>query len=113
MMGSKKLPSIALPPVKTVAPCLVMHRRNLAGHRTNGYALRHRESARCRRRRQIDQLGQFGFGVNKLSLSCSIGVSLCPNHGSLGSLLKAADQAMHGVKQLGRKGVAMTESPEA
>jgi diguanylate cyclase (GGDEF)-like protein len=52
--------------------------------------------------------------AGELSLSCSIGVSLCPNHGqSLGSLLKAADHAMYGVKQLGRKGVAMTESPEA
>ena len=39
---------------------------------------------------------------------------LCPNHGqSLGSLLKAADQAMYGVKQLGCKGVAMIESSGA
>ncbi|MFL1529170.1 diguanylate cyclase domain-containing protein [Pseudomonas sp. O230] len=52
--------------------------------------------------------------AGELTLWCSIGVSLCPNHGqSLSSLLKAADQAMYGVKQLGRKGVAMTESPEA
>nr|WP_314644344.1 diguanylate cyclase [uncultured Pseudomonas sp.] len=42
-------------------------------------------------------------------MSCSIGVSLCPIHGkSLDTLLKAADQAMYGVKQLGRKGVALT-----
>lgn len=52
--------------------------------------------------------------AGELPLSCSIGVSLCPSHGqSLGSLLKAADQAMYGVKQLGCKGVAMTEYPEA
>jgi GGDEF domain-containing protein len=49
-----------------------------------------------------------------LSLSCDIGVCLCPDHGrSLSSLMKAADQPMYGVKQLGRKGVAMTEYPEA
>ncbi|WP_259696180.1 diguanylate cyclase domain-containing protein [Pseudomonas brassicacearum] len=52
--------------------------------------------------------------AGELSLSCSIGVSICPLHGqSLDALLKAADQAMYGVKQLGRKGVAITESPEA
>jgi diguanylate cyclase (GGDEF)-like protein len=46
-----------------------------------------------------------------LSLSCSIGVALCPVHGqSLDTLLKAADQAMYGVKQLGRKGIAMPET---
>ncbi|MNF47275.1 Cyclic di-GMP phosphodiesterase Gmr [compost metagenome] len=48
------------------------------------------------------------------SLSCSIGVSLFPVHGqSLDTLLKAADQSMYGVKQLGRKGIAMTETLEA
>ncbi|MNG32442.1 RNase II stability modulator [compost metagenome] len=49
--------------------------------------------------------------VGKLTLTCSIGVSLCPIHGqSLDTLLKAADQAMYGVKELGRKGVAITET---
>ena len=49
--------------------------------------------------------------VGELTLSCSIGVSLCPIHGqSLDTLLKAADQAMYGVKELGRKGVAMPET---
>lgn len=46
-----------------------------------------------------------------ISISCSIGISLCPNHGqSLDTLLKAADQAMYGVKQLGRKGVSVSET---
>lgn len=45
-----------------------------------------------------------------LMISCSIGVALCPLHGQdLDDLLKAADRAMYGVKQLGRKGVRMTE----
>ena len=48
--------------------------------------------------------------AGELSISCSIGVALCPDHGrTLDTLLKAADQAMYGVKQLGRKGIAMTE----
>jgi diguanylate cyclase (GGDEF)-like protein len=47
--------------------------------------------------------------AGELTVSCSIGVSLCPNHGmSLDVLLKAADQAMYGVKQLGREGVALS-----
>lgn len=47
--------------------------------------------------------------AGQLSLSCSIGVSLCPNHGQgLDVLLKAADQAMYGVKQLGREGIALS-----
>jgi transposase InsO family protein len=50
--------------------------------------------------------------AGELTVSCSVGVSLCPVHGqSLDTLLKAADQAMYGVKQLGRKGVGMTEFP--
>ncbi|WPN44523.1 GGDEF domain-containing protein [Pseudomonas sp. P8_241] len=51
--------------------------------------------------------------VAERSLSCSIGVSLFPVHGqSLDTLLKTADQSMYGVKQLGRKGIAMTETRE-
>ena len=48
------------------------------------------------------------------SISCSIGVSMFPVHGqSLDTLLKAADQSMYGVKQLGRNGIAVTEPREA
>ncbi|MGY3173918.1 diguanylate cyclase (GGDEF)-like protein [Pseudomonas sp. TE12234] len=73
------------------------------------------ESAEQYAERVLEAIAQtVATSAGELSLSCSIGVSLCPNHGqSLGSLLKAADQAMYGVKQLGRKGIAMTESPEA
>jgi diguanylate cyclase (GGDEF)-like protein len=46
--------------------------------------------------------------VGLLSLSGSIGISLCPVHGEdLDTLLKAADQAMYQVKLEGRQGVAM------
>lgn len=49
--------------------------------------------------------------AGEVSLSCSIGIALCPLHGqNLDTLLKAADQTMYGVKQLGRKGVAMTDN---
>jgi len=73
------------------------------------------ESAEQNAERVLEAIAQtVATSAGELSLSCSIGVALCPNHGqSLGSLLKAADQAMYGVKQLGRKGFAMTESPEA
>jgi diguanylate cyclase (GGDEF)-like protein len=73
------------------------------------------ESAELNAERVLEAIAQtVATSAGDLSISCSIGVSLCPNHGqSLGALLKAADQAMYGVKQLGRKGVAMTESPEA
>lgn len=48
--------------------------------------------------------------AGELAISCSIGIAQCPDHGqSLDTLLKAADQAMYGVKQVGRSGVAMTE----
>ncbi|WP_166362632.1 GGDEF domain-containing protein [Pseudomonas akapageensis] len=47
--------------------------------------------------------------AGELSISCSIGISLCPNHGeSLDELLKAADQAMYDVKLLGRDGFALS-----
>ena len=47
--------------------------------------------------------------AGELFVSCSIGVSLCPIHGqSLDTLLKAADQAMYSVKQLGREGIALS-----
>ena len=46
--------------------------------------------------------------VGQLSLSGSIGISLCPVHGEdLDTLLKAADKAMYHVKLEGRQGVAM------
>jgi diguanylate cyclase (GGDEF)-like protein len=49
--------------------------------------------------------------AGELFVSCSIGVSLCPNHGqSLDTLLKAADQAMYSVKQLGREGIALSDN---
>ncbi len=46
-----------------------------------------------------------------VSVSCSIGVSLCPSHGqSLDTLFKSADQAMYSVKQLGREGIALSDN---
>lgn len=42
------------------------------------------------------------------SVSCSIGVALCPTHGeTFDLLLTAADQAMYRVKQRGRHGIAV------
>ncbi|MBD8827542.1 GGDEF domain-containing protein [Pseudomonas sp. CFBP 13602] len=50
----------------------------------------------------------IGTSVGALSLSGSVGISLCPVHGEdLDTLLKAADQAMYQVKLEGRQGVAM------
>lgn len=47
--------------------------------------------------------------VGLLSLSCSVGVSICPLHGEgLDALLKAADMAMYQAKELGRNGVVIT-----
>lgn len=62
--------------------------------------------------RVLDAVAQkVATSAGELAISCSIGVSLCPNHGqSLDTLLKAADQAMYGVKQLGRKGVSMSQA---
>lgn len=73
------------------------------------------ESAQAKAANVLESIARtVKTSAGELSLSCSIGVSLCPNHGeSLDSLLKAADQAMYGVKQLGRKGVAVTEFPIA
>nr|WP_306167739.1 GGDEF domain-containing protein [Pseudomonas sp. C1C7] len=73
------------------------------------------ESAQAKAARVFGSLSQpVMTSAGELSVSCSIGVSLCPVHGqSLDTLLKAADQAMYGVKQLGRKGVAITSVPEA
>lgn len=73
------------------------------------------ESAELKAARVLETIEQTVVtSAGELSISCSIGVSLCPIHGnSLDTLLKAADQAMYGVKQLGRRGVAMTESPQA
>ncbi|WP_223513832.1 diguanylate cyclase domain-containing protein [Pseudomonas sp. GL-B-19] len=69
------------------------------------------ECAENRAERMLEAIAQpVATSAGELTLSCSIGVSLCPLHGqSLDTLLKAADQAMYGVKQLGRKGVALTE----
>jgi len=70
------------------------------------------ESAEKRAERLLETIAQSVMtSAGERSISCSIGVSLCPIHGqSLDTLLKAADQAMYCVKQLGRKGVAMTET---
>jgi diguanylate cyclase (GGDEF)-like protein len=70
----------------------------------------HTESAELKAARVLETIAQTVVtSAGELSISCSIGVSLCPIHGkSLDTLLKAADQAMYGVKQLGRKGVALT-----
>ncbi|NUU35531.1 GGDEF domain-containing protein [Pseudomonas sp. C2B4] len=73
------------------------------------------ESAESQAARVFDSIAQtVATSAGELTVSCSVGVSLCPVHGqSLDTLLKAADQAMYGVKQLGRKGVGMTEFPFA
>ncbi|WP_082557686.1 sensor domain-containing diguanylate cyclase [Pseudomonas sp. Root562] len=73
------------------------------------------QSAESQAARVFDTIAQtVATSAGELSVSCSVGVSLCPVHGqSLDALLKAADQAMYGVKQLGRKGVGMRESPLA
>ncbi|MBZ9780261.1 diguanylate cyclase [Pseudomonas sp. REP124] len=73
------------------------------------------ENAQAKAARVLGSLSQpVMTSAGELSVSCSIGVSLCPVHGqNLDTLLKAADQAMYGVKQLGRKGVAITSVPEA
>ena len=69
------------------------------------------ESAQLLAARVFESIAQTVVtSAGELEISCSIGVSLCPEHGqSLDTLLKAADQAMYGVKQVGRSGVAMTE----
>lgn len=66
-------------------------------------------SAELQAARVFDTIVQkVATSAGELSVSCSVGVSLCPVHGqSLDALLKAADQAMYGVKQLGRRGVGM------
>lgn len=59
--------------------------------------------------RMLDIIGKpIVTTSGELSVSCSIGVSLCPIHGqSLDILLRTADQAMYGVKQDGREGIAL------
>ncbi|HEF4760923.1 TPA: sensor domain-containing diguanylate cyclase [Pseudomonas putida] len=71
------------------------------------------ESAESQAARVFDSIVQTVVtSAGELPVSCSVGVSLCPVHGeSLDTLLKAADQAMYGVKQLGRRGVGMTDCP--
>lgn len=71
------------------------------------------ESAESQAARVFDTVAQTVLtSAGELSVSCSIGVALCPLHGqSLDTLLKAADEAMYGVKLLGRRGAGMTESP--
>lgn len=71
------------------------------------------ESAELQAARVFDTIAQTVVtSAGELLVSCSVGVSLCPVHGqNLDTLLKAADQAMYGVKQLGRRGIGMTESP--
>ncbi len=49
--------------------------------------------------------------AGKLSLSCSVGISLCPIHGQdLETLIGAADLAMYEVKQFGKNGVAVAQA---
>ncbi len=71
------------------------------------------QTAESQATRVFDAITQTAVtSAGELSVSCSVGVSLCPVHGrSLDSLLKAADQAMYGVKQLGRRGVGVIELP--
>ncbi|MCW3149703.1 GGDEF domain-containing protein [Stutzerimonas stutzeri] len=45
------------------------------------------------------------------SVSCSIGIALCPSQGeTFDALLTAADQAMYRIKQRGREGIALSDS---
>lgn len=68
------------------------------------------ESAELKAERVFETITQvIGPSAGEVAVSCNIGIALCPNHGqSLNTLLKAADQAMYGVKQMGRKGIAIT-----
>ncbi|MVV48113.1 sensor domain-containing diguanylate cyclase [Pseudomonas sp. PB120] len=70
------------------------------------------ESAEQKAIKVLETVAQnVATSVGVITISCSIGVSLCPNHGrNLDRLLKEADQAMYSVKQLGRKGVAISET---
>ncbi|VVQ10235.1 sensor domain-containing diguanylate cyclase [Pseudomonas fluorescens] len=70
------------------------------------------ECAEIQAERMLEAIAQsVETTVGELTLSCSIGVSLCPIHGqSLDKLLKAADRAMYGVKELGRRGIAITDA---
>lgn len=70
------------------------------------------ENAEIKASKMLEAIGQSIItSAGEISLSCSIGIALCPLHGqTLDTLLKAADQAMYGVKQLGRKGIAMTKA---
>lgn len=71
------------------------------------------ETAELKAARVLENVAQsVATSVGVISISCSIGVSLCPNHGrSLDTLLRKADQAMYSVKQVGRKGVALSDTP--
>jgi diguanylate cyclase len=71
------------------------------------------ETAELKAARVLENVAQsVATSIGVISISCSIGVSLCPNHGrSLDMLLRKADQAMYTVKQLGRKGVALSDTP--
>ncbi|MFJ2690673.1 diguanylate cyclase domain-containing protein [Pseudomonas sp. NPDC087336] len=70
------------------------------------------DNAQLKASKMLEAIGQsIVTSAGEISLSCSIGIALCPLHGqTLDTLLKAADQAMYGVKQLGRKGIAMTKA---
>lgn len=70
------------------------------------------ENAEIKASKMLEAIGQSIItSAGEISLSCSNGIALCPLHGqTLDTLLKAADQAMYGVKQLGRKGIAMTKA---
>jgi diguanylate cyclase (GGDEF)-like protein len=70
------------------------------------------DMAEVKASKMFEAIGQsIVTSAGEISLSCSIGIALCPLHGqTLDTLLKAADQAMYGVKQLGRKGIAVTRA---
>lgn len=49
-----------------------------------------------------------------ISLSCSVGISFCPDHGrDIDTLIKAADRAMYEIKQFGKSGVAIARSEQS
>ncbi len=55
----------------------------------------------------------IALNTRTISLSCSVGISFCPDHGQeIDKLIKAADRAMYEIKQFGKSGVAIARSEE-
>lgn len=56
----------------------------------------------------LEKAGEvFAYKEKEMSLSCSIGIAVCPDHGlTLTDMMSAADQAMYQVKKLSKKDFA-------